>query len=248
MIPRKIHFCWFSENPYPDSILNCIRSWRRFLPDYELVHWNYGRARAIGLPWIDKALAEKNWAFAADAVRLHAVYTEGGIYLDSDVEVVKSFDPLLKRKYFFGYENGSDRIEAAVFGAEPHFPPLEDALRFYREHSFEYSEDLVDEQVIPNVLKGAFQKWNLEIFSESFFSPKSFLDGSVHSDADTFCVHHFSSSWRPRALRKSIERRQWFFRHFPRPVAKILAAGVSLKANLALLGFRKTCRKIFKKF
>lgn len=248
MIPRKIHFCWFSEEPYPETVKTCIDSWKRFLPQYELVLWDSKRAKAAHIPWIDKALEEKRWAFAADAVRLYAIYTEGGIYLDSDVEVLKNFDPLLERDYFFGYENGSDRIEAAVFGAKAGFPAIRDALHFYQSHPFDYNEHQVDFLVIPHILRESFRNWNLEIFDESVFSPKSFTDGSIRTTDSTFCIHHFSSSWRPKLLQKSILRRQWIYRHFPRPASSLLAYALSLWTNLRNLGFRGTCQKFFKKF
>ena len=127
------------------------------MPEYEFILWDYDKARQIQMPWINKALEENRWAFAADAVRLYAVYSEGGIYLDSDVEALRSFDPLTNRPYFFGYENGSHRIEAATFGAEAHFPAVEKALQFYQTHFFEYKESDVDFLVIPNILAETFQ-------------------------------------------------------------------------------------------
>ena len=248
MIPHKIHYCWFSKESFPALVNTCIQSWKRFMPEYEFILWDYDKARQIQMPWINKALEENRWAFAADAVRLYAVYSEGGIYLDSDVEALRSFDPLTNRPYFFGYENGSHRIEAATFGAEAHFPAVEKALQFYQTHFFEYKESDVDFLVIPNILAETFQNMQLEIFSEDYFSPKNFTNGQICISPNTFSIHHFSSSWRPSVLQKSIRCRQWIYKHFPQKIAKILHAPLSILTNFYNLGWRKTLKKIVRRF
>lgn len=245
MIPKKIHFCWFSGEPYPDSIQRCIDSWHKILPDYELIKWDAQKARSIGIPWIDGALEQKKWAFAADAVRLHALYTEGGFYLDTDVEAIRPFDTLLNRPNAFGYENGSKRIEAAVMGCEAGCAPMKAALDFYGKRKFSYSEGNVDQMVLPNILRVAFAPFTeIEILPESAFSPKSFIDGKIRATEDTYCIHHFDSAWRPESVRKGIRRRQWLFAKFPRPLAKALAVPLSLWTNLQVLGVRGTLKKI----
>ena len=247
MIPKKIHFCWFSGEPYPDSIQRCIDSWHKILPDYELVKWDAQKARSIGIPWVDGALEQKKWAFAADAVRLHALYTEGGFYLDTDVEAIRPFDTLLSRPNAFGYENGSKRIEAAVMGCEAGCAPMKAALDFYGKRKFSYSEGSVDQMVLPNILRVAFAPFTeIEILPESAFSPKSFIDGKIRATEDTYCIHHFDSAWRPESVRKGIRRRQWLFAKFPRPLAKAFAVPLSLWTNLQVLGVAGTIKKIFK--
>ena len=245
MIPKKIHYCWFSGEPYPENIQRCLDSWKKFLPDFELIKWDAEKARATGIPWVNGALEQKKWAFAADAVRLHALYTEGGFYLDTDVEVLRPFESLLERPYAFGYENGSHRIEAAAMGCEAGNEPIKAALEFYRNAHFEYREAGVDDMVLPNILREAFAPFTeVEILPESAFSPKSFMDGKIRTTEDTYCIHHFDSAWRPEAVRKGIRRRQWLFARFPRPLAKALALPLSLWTNLTALGVRGTIRKI----
>lgn len=250
MIPKKIHYCWFSGDAFPERVQKCIKSWNHQLPDYELILWDKAKAETIDIPWIQEALRQKKWAFAADAVRLYALYTDGGIYLDSDVEVLKSFDDILNRKYFFCHENGSRRIEAAVMGAEANSPIISKALDFYRSNSFRYEERLVDEWVIPNIMALALQDFEkktcsaIEVFPEDFFSPKSFTDGKINITGNTYCIHHFASSWRPKELQKSIEQRQLLYKKFPKPIAKILASFLSIRTNLRILGFSGTLKKI----
>lgn len=249
MIPKKLHYCWFSEDAYPSDIEQCMESWKRHLADFEIILWDKSRAEKIGIPWIDEALKQKKWAFAADAVRLYALKTEGGVYLDSDVEVLKNFDSLMERKNFFGFENGSKRIEGAVLGAEKNDPAISAALEFYTNKNFIYNESSVSEMVLPKVLENAFRNLpdSVEIFPESYFSPKSFTDGKIRITAETFCIHHFKSNWRPESVRKGIERRQWLYKVLPRPLAKALALPLSLWTNLQSLGVAGTLRKLAKR-
>lgn len=116
MIPKRIHLCWLSGDPYPQKIQKCIDSWKVHLPDYEIMLWDLKRFDIAQVPWVEQAFRVKKYAFAADYIRLYALYNYGGIYLDSDVEVLKSFDPLLDLPYFVGAENAGT-IEAAIIGA-----------------------------------------------------------------------------------------------------------------------------------
>jgi hypothetical protein len=250
MIPKKLHYCWFSGEPFPESIQRCIDSWHKFLPDFEWVKWDAEKARATRIPWVLEALEQKKWAFAADAVRLYALYTEGGLYLDTDVEVLRPFEDILQQPYLFGYENGSKRIEAATMGCEAGFAPIKAALNYYKEKSFCYNEDEVDQMVLPNILRESFKDFDeLQVMHESVFSPKSFTDGKIRSNAETFSIHHFSSAWRPESVRKGIARRQALFAKYPRPIAKALSMPLALWTNLTTLGIagsvKKICKKIF---
>lgn len=248
MIPTKLHYCWFSGEPFPEDIKRCIDSWKKFLPDFEWIKWDAEMALATNIPWVQQAIEQKRWAFAADAVRLYALYTEGGLYLDTDVEVLQSFDELLKQPYLFGYENGSKRIEAATMGCEAGFAPVKAALDFYQKKDFNYSEDQVDLLVLPNILRESFKDFgDLQVMPESVFSPKSFIDGKIRNTTETYSIHHFSSAWRPESVRKGILRRQALFAKFPQPVAKVLALPLALWTNLTTLGVAGSLKKIFKK-
>lgn len=247
MIPKKLHYCWFSGEAFPENVQRCLDSWKKFLPDFEWILWDSEKARATGIPWVSEALEQKKWAFAADAVRLYALHTEGGFYLDTDVEVLRPLNNLLERPYAFGYENGSYRIEAAVMGCEAGYKPVGAALDFYRKAHFEYRENGVDDMVLPKILADAFEGFDgIAIMPESAFSPKSFIDGKIRKTEDTYCIHHFDSAWRPESVRKGIRRRQALFATFPHPIARVLAMPLSLWTNLTTLGVAGTIRKIFK--
>lgn len=136
MIPKKIHFCWLSGDEYPSLIKHCINTWHEILPDYEIILWDTKRFDINSVPWVKQAFKARKYAFAADYIRFYAVYTEGGIYLDSDVEMIKSFNPLLQYKSFIGFEAATGALEAAIFGAEAGTQWCGDILEFYKDRNF----------------------------------------------------------------------------------------------------------------
>ena len=113
MIPKIIHLCWLSGDPYPRKIQDCLDSWKKHLPSYEIILWDTKRFNIHEVPWVEQAFNTKKYAFAADYIRLYALYHHGGIYLDSDVEILKSLDNFLELPYFVGAET-SGTIEAAI--------------------------------------------------------------------------------------------------------------------------------------
>ena len=117
MIPKIIHLCWLSGDPYPAKIAKCLDTWKKHLPDYEVMLWDTNRFDLNSSIWVRQAFEKKKYAFAADYIRFYALYHYGGIYLDSDVEVLKSFDDLLDLPYFMGAEK-AHTPEAAIIGAE----------------------------------------------------------------------------------------------------------------------------------
>lgn len=136
MIPKKIHYCWLSGEDYPPLIKHCIETWHRILPDYELILWDTNRFDIKSVDWVREAFEARKYAFAADFIRFYAVYSEGGIYLDSDVEMVKPFDDLLDNQSFIGFEASTGGVEAAIFGAEPGKAWCRTILDYYKNAHF----------------------------------------------------------------------------------------------------------------
>lgn len=163
MIPKIIHYCWLSNDPFPEKIQMCINSWKEVMPDYELKLWNAQNFDIENsVPYVKEAFDNRKWAFAADYIRMYALYTEGGIYLDSDVKVLKRFDEFLSNSFFSSMEyhpfvieqnnslsnlssNGNRitdnyisgiEIQAAVMGAEKGCPFVKDVLNWYQDKHF----------------------------------------------------------------------------------------------------------------
>lgn len=150
MIPKVIHFCWLSGDKYPSKIRYCINSWKEKLPDYEIRLWDLSRFDIDSSVWCKEAFEMKKYAFAADYIRCYALYKEGGIYLDSDVELLRSFDDLLHLPYFIGEEQGGN-IEPAIIGCEKGWDFLERMLSYYENRHFVVNGNM-DMQTLPAIM------------------------------------------------------------------------------------------------
>lgn len=162
LIPKRIHLCWLSKDPYPSKIRRCMETWRRVMPEYEVKVWNTCNFDITSVPYVKEAFDARKWAFAADYIRMYALYTEGGIYLDSDVKILKPFDPFLSYSFFSSLEYHPSQIErtgamrlitpegrrisddyvsgiqiqAAVMGAQAGSPFVKEVLDWYADRHF----------------------------------------------------------------------------------------------------------------
>lgn len=213
MIPKIIHYCWLSGDPYPELISKCIASWKEKLPDYDFVLWDINKASECKSDWVDEAYRAKKYAFAADYVRFYALYHYGGIYLDADVEVLKSFNDLLNRSYFLGEEYGGD-IEAAILGAEPGTQWVKECLDHYTNRHFVKEDGSYDMIPVPILLNKMRIIHNLSVFDYDYFSPKNLHIGKIESTNRTFCIHHFDGKWADKGtvfgLKNKIHRLLYF--------------------------------------
>lgn len=209
-IPKVVHYCWLSGASFPDLESRCFESWKHMLPGYKFVLWDMERIKEIHSDWMNSAIAEKKWAFAADYVRLYALYNYGGIYLDCDVEVLKSFDDLLNLRTFVGRETARPVIEAAVIGSEAGQQWLRDSLDFYEGKIFDISKINLPEVAIPYIIKRPILKNGIHIYKQDFFSPLNNLTGRCRVTPNTYCIHHFNGTWFTPYQKKYFEiRRRW---------------------------------------
>lgn len=232
MIPKIIHYCWFGGNPKPKDVLKYIKSWKKYLPDYKIIEWNEGNYDVYKCQYMADAYKEKKWAFVSDYCRLDVVYQYGGIYLDTDVEVVKSFDSLLGMKMFCGFESRDlkqqkrwgMKLEESVsfglgFGAERCHSVIKEMLDLYATLHF-YNEDgtlnllscpVYQTQVLVNnglIQDGKTQEFKGgKAFSAEYFCPQSNLtDEMLYLTENTYSIHHFSNSWTDRPVKLKIRR------------------------------------------
>lgn len=214
MIPKKIHYCWLSDDAMPEQLVRCVDSWKKYLPDYEIVKWDLKRFPLEKNIWVKEAFESKKYAFAADYIRLYALATEGGIYLDSDVEVIKSFDDLMCLPYFICQENSPQGLEAATIGAEPKTRWIEECLSYYSGKHFIDKNGNMQTKVLPAVLKLCINKsFKFKYISKinefdndadivcvfpcEFFSPKSYVNHKIKITNNTYSIHHFAGTWQP---------------------------------------------------
>ena len=213
MIPKIIHLCWMSGDPFPSDIQKCIDSWKRILPDYEIWLWDTKRFDLSTSVWVTEAYDKKKYAFCADYIRMYALFNYGGVYLDSDVEVLRSFNDLLTLPYFIGYES-KQYFEAAVIGAEKGNPFIGDVLAYYKDRHFVKENGSLDIQIMPEVMLNVTNsKWKrvlineisdfindptiINVFPYDWFSP---IDSTgkryvLRVSKNTYCIHHFASAW-----------------------------------------------------
>ncbi len=156
--------------------------------------WDKKRINIDNIFWIKEAYSVKKYAFAADYIRFYALYNYGGIYLDADVEVLRSFDNLLNRSYFLGEECGGD-IEAAVMGSVAGQDWIKECLDHYEGRHFILGDGKYDMRPVPLLVNEAVRKYSLEVLPYTYFSPKNYYLGKIDVSNNTYCVHHFDGKW-----------------------------------------------------
>lgn len=236
MIPKIIHYCWLSDDPFPDKIQYCIDSWKRVLHDYEIIKWDFKRFPKDKSLWVSEAFDMKKYAFAADYIRFYALYNYGGIYLDSDVEVLQKFDPFLANQYMFGRENSSKEIEAAVMGAEKNFEPFKLMLDYYEDKHFINKDGTYNCIPLPQIMKIILGKNyiykdiasiddficehnQLCLYPYFYFSPINLETLQLESTEDTVTIHHFAASWKSDSAIK--RENSWWWKILIVPISKL---------------------------
>ena len=148
MIPKIIHYCWFGGKPLPPKAKKYIESWKKFCPDYEIKEWNESNFDVHCCRYVEEAYNAKKWAFVSDYARFLALYNEGGIYFDTDIEVLKPFDNLLGCGAFFGF--GWETLTLPVFGASKGLDCYRKILYYYEQRAFIQADGSYDLSPIEN--------------------------------------------------------------------------------------------------
>lgn len=209
MIPKTIHYCWFGRNPLPQLAIDCIASWKKYLPEYEIVEWNEDNFPLKKFPFAQEALENRKFAFVSDVCRLYALKEFGGIYMDTDVEVLKSLDQFLNHAAFSGFEN-DDYVPTGIMASEKGSKWASDLLSYYDNRSFIKENGELDIQsntyIITEMMKekgfvmnNKFQEIDgyVAFYPNDYFCPKSYKTGSIDLTKNSYCIHHFAKSWIP---------------------------------------------------
>lgn len=216
MIPKKIHYCWFGRNPLPELAVRCIESWKKYCPDYEIIEWNEDNYDINKISYVKEAYQARKWAFVTDYVRLDVVNQYGGIYLDTDVELLKSLDPLLKYKSFFGMEEGKFIATGLGFGAEKGTKILKEMLNQYKGRHYCVKSNIYNFIGCPyyNTI-AAFQfgfRMDIDeiqylseccIFPPEYFAPMNF-NGEMNITSNTYSIHHYAASWKEKEKKNKL--------------------------------------------
>ncbi|MCQ2137446.1 MAG: polysaccharide biosynthesis protein [Bacteroidales bacterium] len=223
MIPKVIHYCWLSRDPLPPEARECIKSWEKYLPDFTVKLWNTDNFDIDSVPFVKEAVAARKWAFACDYIRCYALYTEGGIYFDSDVLVRKNMDFVLQNRAFSAIEsypqlleeiekeglideNGDKRdpqscihglqIQAAILGSEKGHPFFKDCLDYYNSIHFDAGADGIPREGIisPIIMAGIAERYGFKYLNKE----QQLAEGFKLYSADLFCPQPWMM--RPEAV------------------------------------------------
>ena len=211
MIPKIIHYCWFGRGQMPQLALDCIASWKKILPEYEIKEWNEDNFDLDMYPYAREAYDNRKFAFVTDIVRLHALYTEGGIYMDTDVEILKPLDQFLHHSAFSGFE-AEDRFPTGLMAAEKGSKWAKDNLDWYNEKHFVKEDGTLDTTTNVVIIMKVLEKYQFKldntyqevsgyftIYPKEFFCPKDYDTKKIHLTDNTVAIHHFDGSWHSKS-------------------------------------------------
>lgn len=210
MIPKKIHYCWYGGKKKSKLILKCIDSWKKYFPDYEILEWNESNTDLHENAYIEKAYEEKKWAFVSDYVRMRVLYEQGGIYFDTDVEVIKPFpDEVLSLPAFTGFESFSLMVSPGlVFACGGKYKLAGMMIESYNADNFQNeSVDTIKtinmritEMLLENGLEKCDKKqtvMDLTVFPSNVFCPYDGRRREIKIKDNTLSIHHYAASWLP---------------------------------------------------
>lgn len=211
MIPKIIHYCWFGYSEKPIEVIRYIQEWKELNPDFTIKEWNEENFDINMMPFIKQAYSKRKYAFVSDVARLYALISEGGIYLDTDVILLKPFgDELLCNASFCGFEHSQKyKVGTAVIGTIPDFPLWKELFEMYKGMDFIKNGKM---QITPNVeyltnrllSQGLCQDNKQQtvdgvtVYPCEYFSPKSYVSKRIHKTDKTIAIHNFSATWKPR--------------------------------------------------
>lgn len=207
MIPKIIHYCWFGRGEKPESVKKYIKGWHEILPDYTFKEWNEDNFDINSNQYVREAYEARKFAFVTDYVRLYALYHEGGIYMDTDVEVLSTFDPFLHHTAFSGFETDGN-VPTGMMAAEKGSVWARDLLSGYGNrrfilpdgtcdtttNTFVITKYMVDKGLI---LNNKYQDFPglCTMYPAEYFCPKDHRTGKIRCTSKTVCIHHFAGSW-----------------------------------------------------
>jgi mannosyltransferase OCH1-like enzyme len=256
-IPKIIHYCWFGNTPLPQDAQKCIETWKALCPDYFIKRWDESNIDISANEYVQKAYTAKKFAFVSDYARLYVLHAEGGIYLDTDVEIVKPFDTFLSENAFACYERPG-YISTGILGAKKENEWIKYLLSYYESASFynQRGEENLTTNVV-TISKLTEERYSIQlgnqytrisdivtIYPNEYFSPKDFTSGEILVTDHTFAIHHYAGSWLDDISKKSIHRSAVLSKYLGEKL------GISLNAiiyNFEKGGIRGVLKKLNKK-
>lgn len=266
-IPKVIHYFWFGKNPEPQIVKECIKSWKKYCPDYEIKRWDENNFDINVCAYVKEAYDAKKWAFVSDYARFYVLKKYGGIYLDTDVELIKNIDPIIEKGPFLALENQFYDSVAPGLGmaAYPNMSLVNKIILDYDHSHFKLSNGVYDQKpvgkrIVDNFLKNdglknvnGIQKVDeFLIYPSDYFCPLNFLTGITTITNNTVAIHHYASSWwsaediKYRKIGQKVAR--IFGGKAGLKVEQILKFPYSFKKKIKIMGFKKTIIFYYEKY
>ena len=224
MIPKVIHYCWFGRNPLPKMAVKCIESWRKYLPDYEIKEWNEDNFDVNLIPYTRDAYADRKYAFVSDFARFWILYRYGGVYFDTDVEVIKPMDDIIGRGAFMGLEIAGPKgkiapgLGLAVESGDPVYEEIIKGFTCLDYHLPDGSRNpytmipMVTDMMRARGLTGTEEIQNVDgiyIYAPDYFNPLDDATGRLKKTENTRTIHWFMKSWMPTENKFSVWLKRW---------------------------------------
>lgn len=220
LIPKILHYCWFGDKAIPKKNLQWMKSWEKFCPDYKIIEWNERNYDVSKNRYMFEAYKAKKWAFVPDYARLDIIYQHGGIYLDTDIELVKNLDEFLYQEAFCGFENEKAIAFGLGFGAKKHFNILKEIMNDYRDLSFKNLDGSLNLTASPFYLTNVMRRFGLKlngkyqivkemaVYPEKVLCGKNFHTGNYRITKDTYAIHHYDASWFSKEKYIAVQERR----------------------------------------
>ncbi len=258
MIPKKIHYCWFGGNPLPELALKCIESWKKYCPDYEIIEWSENNFDINCCDYIKEAYEAKKWAFVSDYARFKILYEHGGLYFDTDVEVIQPLDELIARGNFMGNESDTKLAINPGLGVavEKKCPLYKELLESYSTRHFRNTDGTLNEKTVVDytteilVQHGLKNKNTIQlvagvyIYPKEYFCPMDYTTAEIKLTQSTFSIHHYTASWYDNKQKYALDIKRKIGRILPRRVAGICATAIAITKYE---GLHSCIKWIFKK-
>ena len=162
MIPKIIHYCWFGRGEKPELAKKCIASWRKSCPDFEIREWNEGNCDYLSIPFMAEAYAAKKYAFVSDVMRLIVLEQYGGVYFDTDVEVLRDITPLLNDEGFIGFENDRYVTSGQAMAMAAHQPVVQVMIEEYKKLHYVQPDGSIAPVGCPHLNTDVLERFGLE--------------------------------------------------------------------------------------
>lgn len=248
-IPKKLHYCWVGGGAMPENNLRCLESWKKLCPDYEIVRWDESNYDFTQNQYMADAYAAKKWGFVPDYARIDIVYRNGGIYLDTDVEIVKSLDDMLENECFFAFDKVGQVNLGGGFGGEAGNETLRCLRDAYNSLSFQNADGTLNltpspiytsrflQEIGAFAFDGTRQTQNgVAVYPWHCFDPYDGLMGTMEADETTYTIHWYDASWLDAKQKKYVVLMAKYQKRFGKTFGSIIFWPVSMVYTYGVFG------------